>query len=397
MNDVEVAIVGGGPAGLVAAAALLRAAPGLAGRVVVLEKATYPREKLCAGGLGDRGWRVLGDLDLAVDVPHVPVAAIRLSTGRATMLGRPGGRIGRVVRRVQFDAALAEKVRSCGVRVEEGAGVRRLSAGPDGVTLETSRGPVSARVVVGADGVGSIVRRAMGLHAGALRAMVLEVDTPDGDGDPARDTLHFEASWPELPGYVWDFPTVVDGEPLWCRGVYALRARQGVVAGLPPVEVDLEGRLGAWLAGKGLDLAGCRRKRFGERGYEPRSVVVDGRLLLVGEAAGIDPISGEGIAQAIEGGARLGRFLADGDRGPVHLAGWQRVFSGSRLGRDLRVRAGLLGPVYSPRRALWERVLAGNDALLRAGCRHWAATPQPVGDVGAGLLRALGRLATGAA
>lgn len=382
----EVVIVGGGPAGLVTAAALLHHAPHLRGRVHVLEKARYPREKLCAGGLGDRGWRILEGLGIAPEVPHVPVSAIRLQTSQARMTGRPGPRIGRVVRRLEFDHALARMVQQKGVHVEEGVGVRGVHEDAEGVTLQTTDGPRRAAVVVGADGVGSRVRRSLGLHAGGLRAAVLEVDTPGAVDDPPRDTLHFDARWPRLPGYVWDFPTVVDGEPLMCRGIYVLRATAGAVDGLAPeqAEVDIEAALAAYVEAKGLDLASVRRKRFAERGWEPRTRVVEGRRLLVGEAAGIDPVSGEGIAQAIESGAAAGRFLAETPWVPEHLARWQARSSRSRLGWDLWVRNALLPQVYGAGRERVERALAGNETLLTAGCRHWAGLPQPPFEVAGG-------------
>jgi len=385
MSD-EVFIVGGGPAGLVTAASLVHHAPHLRGRVCVLEKARYPREKLCAGGLGDRGWRILEALGLAPDVPHVSVSAIRLQTSRARMTGRPGPRIGRVVRRLELDHALARKVQQTGVRIEEGVGVRGVQEDADGVTIQTTGGSRRAAVVVGADGVGSRVRRSLGLHAGGLRAAVLEVDTPGAADDPPRDTLHFDARWPSLPGYVWDFPTVVDGEPLVCRGIYVLRATAGAVDGLAPeqAEVDIEAALADYMEAKGLDLSAVRKKRFAERGWEPRTRVVEGRRLLVGEAAGIDPVSGEGIAQAIESGAAAGRFLAETPWTPGHLSRWQTRSSRSRLGWDLWVRNALLAQVYGAGRERVERALAGNETLLTAGCRHWAGLPQPLPEVAGG-------------
>jgi len=392
----DIVIVGGGPAGLVTAAALLRQDPSLRGRVRVLERDRYPREKLCAGGLGDRGWRILEALDIAPRVDHVRVSAIRLRTAHAEMLGRPGPPIGRVVRRLRFDHALALRVAALGVIIDEGTAVRSVEEDGDRVRVLTNQGELHAEVVVGADGVGSRVRRAMGLHAGGLRAAVLEVDTPAGDGDPPRDTLHFEARWPTLPGYIWDFPTIVDGQPLVCRGIYVLRARDGAVSGLAPAqgEVDLEAALAAYMADKGLDLAGCRKKRFAERGWEPRTVVVAGRRLLVGEAAGIDPITGEGIAQAIESGAAAGRFLAAGPRTPARLARWQRTADRGRLGWDLWVRNRLLAQLYGGGRPRAENALAGNDALLAAGCRHWAGLPQPAAALAAAGSRAAWRWVT---
>ena len=147
--------------------------------------------------------------------------------------------------------------------------------------------------------------------------------------------------------------------------------------------------------GAGVDLSQCRKKRFAERGWEPASRVVMGRRLLVGEAAGVDPISGEGIAQAVESGFNLGRFLSAGRFEVERLQRWQHGFSRSRLGWDLTIRRQLLRATYGQDRLRIERALAGNDALLEAGCRHWAGTPQrSLALAGAGL-RGLWGLARG--
>jgi flavin-dependent dehydrogenase len=299
-------------------------------------------------------------------------------------VARPG-HIGRVVRRVEFDAALADAARAAGVELREG--VKLLDATAEGRVI-TDQGELQAAAVVGADGVGSAVRRAMGLHAGLWRAMVLEVDTPPVAGDPDRDLIHFDARDRALAGYYWDFPTRVDGEALVCRGVYLLRPRSTGGTGLPADDsAELDRRLGAWLGEKGLSLQGLKKKRFAERGYAPREAVVDGRRLLVGEAAGIDPISGEGIAQAIEGGARLARLLAAWDGDPRGLRAWGPALRRGRLGLDLRARAAMVPWFYGQRRAALEAGFAGSPDLLHAGALHWAGRRAPLPALARGLLR----------
>lgn len=385
----DIVVVGGGPAGLTTAAALVRADPRLRARVVVLERAVYPREKICAGGIGDRGWRYLEQLDVAPTVPQVRIHGVSVCSTEGHLVQRPGP-IGRVVRRVEHDAALMERVRDLGVEVVDGVRVRQLHDHGDHVEVETSAGTLRAAVVVGADGVGSLVRRSMGLHAGDLRATVLEVDTAPTPHDLPRDLVHFDASDRRYAGYIWDFPSIVNGENTVCRGIYVLRPRTGSVADVPPDDgIDLEALLADYLDERGLDLQQVRRKRFAERGFVPREKVVCGRRILVGEAAGIDPISGEGIAQAIEGGARAGAFLASWDGTAAGLQGWQRRFSRSRLGWDLWVRSTGVSLFYGHRRSRLERAFAHAPALLEAGALHWGGDWPGVGRLARGMGSAL--------
>ena len=294
--------------------------------------------------------------------------------GRAGEVFASPGTIGRVIRRVEFDHALARAVRARGVELRDGVGVESVRDEGEGATLHTSEGPLRARVVVGCDGVGSVVRRSMGLGRGALHAQVIEVDTEATAGDRPRSLLHFDATEPRIHGYAWDFPTVVGGRELVCRGLYHLKTSGDDRHDGP----DLAALLAERLRVQGVDPSRCRNKRYAERGVEPAADLARGRRMLVGEAAGIDPVTGEGIAQAIEYGVLAGRFLARalraGDVGSL-VDGWQREVDRSRLARDLRIRNRLMGLYYGPARAEVETFLAESPDALFVGGQHFAAQP----------------------
>jgi flavin-dependent dehydrogenase len=382
--DFDVAIVGAGPAGSTTALALLHARPELRGRIVLLEKARFPREKPCAGALGARGDALLRQLEVEVDVPSARVDGILLLGAEGEASASPGG-IGRVVRRVEFDHVLARTAASRGIELRDGVRVDDVrDEGAAGAVVETSAGPLRARVVVGCDGVGSLVRKKLGQGPGRLRAQVVEVDTEAVPGDRDRSLLVFDASDRSLSGYAWDFPTVVDGRPLVCRGVYRLK-----IDGEADDGVDVATKLDARLRAQGVDPATCKNKRYAERGFESTTRVAGGAVMLAGEAAGIDPVTGEGIAQAIEYGVLAGRFLAPKLEGEaaVSVDEWGRAFSRSRLARDLRIRARFVRLFYGPDRAEVERFLTGSPDPLLVGCQHFAAQPHDwikVGEVVAG-------------
>jgi len=366
-------IVGGGPAGAATALFLCHLAPALRDRIVVIDKATFPRDKICAGAVAMRAERLLGSIGVRVAVPSVPAAGLRVTAScgtRATRLGGPP--IARVVRRIEYDAALLDQLRERQIEVRDGVTLRTLDRRAGSVLLSTSQGALSAQVVVGADGVGSTVRRQLGLPAGRYHAQAVEVDTAWTAADRDSDLLCFDMVDDGLVGYAWDFPTVVAGEPMACRGIYRLSRGMPAPqrrAGRRPL--DLSELLRQRLQRAGIDPTPLPLRRFAERGlalHEPCGV---SRALLVGEAAGIDPVLGEGIAQAIQYGKTAGEYLAArmGQR-DYRFGDYRAAVMRARVGVDLRIRAAMVPFIYGRTRRWAERWMVASRHLGVAGASY---------------------------
>jgi menaquinone-9 beta-reductase len=369
VEQVEVAIVGGGPAGISAALFLAHAAPELTDRIVVLEKEHYPREKYCAGGVGARADNLLGSIGVQIDVPSVPLNGIAYrAAGQERVVRDPvGGPIGRVVRRIEFDHELARTAVRRGIRVLEGARVLGVRVSPEGVELESACGALRARAIVAADGVASVVRRELGIGAGCYQAQALELDTEPVASDVDRDLMLFDISRRSLTGYYWDFPTIVGGRELVCRGVYLLR-RSG--EGSP---VEIQSILAAELDARGLELSRYKKKRYAERGFDLHAPLSRPRVLLIGEAAGIDPVTGEGIAQAVQYGAVAGSYLARKLRArDLTFGDWRDEVMTTMIGHDLAVRTLGVEAFYGAHRPHVERFLLDTPEFVRLGIQHFA-------------------------
>ncbi len=211
------------------------------------------------------------------------------------------------------------------------------------------------------------MRRQAGFAQSELKAQVVELDTEGVPQDLPRDTVVFDFDDRGLNGYTWDFPTQVDGVPLVCRGAYVIR-------NLGPD--DARARIAAYLTARGLDPKRYRHKQFAERGFEPGAEISAPRVLLVGEAAGIDIATGEGIGQAIEYGAVAGPYLARAfaaDR--LRFSDWQSTVHGHHLGRQLRIRHACYRWFFGPKRPTVERVMPTLPALFQVAIQDFAGVP----------------------
>jgi len=177
----DILILGGGPSGLSTALHLVQIAPHLTNRILILEKAHYPRPKLCAGGLTADAEIILQRLGLDVsEVPHVDASAAHLDfAGKGLTISLPKTHALRIIRRNEFDAWLAQKARDKGIEIKEDVTVKNVQPQDDCVIVETDAGSFTAQILVGADGSNGITRRCILPNESIHTARVLEVITPE--------------------------------------------------------------------------------------------------------------------------------------------------------------------------------------------------------------------------
>jgi len=332
--DTDVVVVGAGPAGT--AAAITAAARGLA--VVCVDKAGFPRDKTCGDGLTANALRLLERLGLGreafatTDPMFLRDTVLVSPSGRRVPLPMPRGRgeYAAVVARRQLDAALVALARDRGVDVREGEEVTKVAVHDDSVEVATTNERWRARYLIAADGHWSPVRR------------LCEPGTPRDLGewhavrqyfagvDATRLWVTFERDL--LPGYAWVFPMPGGRANVGYGVLRDDRGGTGTTRGrdLKALWPDLLDRpLMREILGPDAVAAEPVRAWPIPTRYEPDRLAHGRRVLFAGDAAGVvDPMTGEGIAQAIETGMLAAEAVATG-------ADYRRLVHRT-LGRDLR-------------------------------------------------------------
>jgi flavin-dependent dehydrogenase len=158
----DVAVVGAGPAGGIAACVAAEAGA----RVVLLDRASIPRYKTCGGGLIGTTQRLASEyIGLSGHVSaRVQAATVTLDGSRSFTRRAPDGDLLEMVNRDEFDAALVRAAQGVGVELRQRTAVRGLAETEDRVVLQTSDGSVAARVVIGADGSAGRVGNYVGVR-----------------------------------------------------------------------------------------------------------------------------------------------------------------------------------------------------------------------------------------
>jgi len=346
IEQVDVLIIGCGPAGASTALHLVRYDPAWAGRIVMVDQAIHPREKLCGGGVTHIGHNILARLGLRFEPPHLKIREVCLVyRGRSVSLR--GAPVLRIVRRDEFDHWLIRIAERLGVCVRQGDAQRvvQVRQVDKYVEVATPRGVFHARIVVAADGARSFVRRALKWEGESHVARLLEVLTPETRQAPEfREGVaefDFTPMGNGLQGYTWHFPSIASGQPCMNRGVFDSRARP------ERARADLKQILRESLSQRGCDLGEYELKGHPLRWWDRNVRFARPRVLLVGDAAGTDPLLGEGISFALGYGEVAAAAIADAfQRRDFSLATYADRLLAHPLFRQLDTRTRLARLLY---------------------------------------------------
>jgi geranylgeranyl reductase family protein len=382
-------VVGAGPAGSTAAYRLARAEA----RVLLLDKARFPRDKPCGGGLTLRAVRQLPEgLDIEPVVEHV-VDRMELRLRYGASFARGGSRpLILMTQRRRLDHHLAEQAAAAGADFRDGVKVSEPEVGAGGVSALVNGRRVEADMLVGADGVNGITARTLELGAGTVHGVAFEGNVRYG---PVSEEYYKGLAAIELGvvpgGYGWVFPKgdhVNVGVGGWeSEGPRLREYLREYCRRLGIDEAEVESLRGHRLPLRGAGTPAAR-----------------GRALLVGDAAGlVDPLSGDGMYEAFVSSrlaAEVGLDLLAGRcesleayshaladaLGRLHSASWGAKIALDRFPR-LTFALGRIPPAWG----VVERLLCGDigypgaerSRLARIPLRAIEALAKAAGDPGA--------------
>lgn len=302
-------ISGAGPAGISTWLHLHKYAPRLAEHSLVIDKAVFPRHKVCAGGVGAWSPEIFARLEIDFDIPSLFVSSVEFRYGNETYtLYQPNSF--RIVQRIEFDHDLLKIALARGLEFHEGEAFIDAISERGGLVVRTSRGEYRVKALVGADGALSSVRRKMMPPTKPHLATTLQVCAEansrfDTEFDEEKIVLDLTPIQQGLQGYVWHVPCVREGVPSIAHGIGDFR----IYPDRP--RVNMKDILLRELRSRGIHPSSRCWSGSPIRWASGEDTVSRPNVLLVGDAAGIEPAFGGGIHISLSYGEVASKAIAD--------------------------------------------------------------------------------------
>ena len=309
--DAAVIVAGAGPAGAVAARTLATAGID----TLLVDRAAFPRNKPCGGGLTVRARRRFPWLDAVLaEIDVHAVAALHLeSPDRSLLRIESPDPVGLLVRRVEFDHALVRAAQAAGARLRERFEITQASEDADGVTLQSRTGErLRAPLVVAADGVHSVIAKRLGVNTrwptSSLAIDMMEETPVETLRTPQPGVAWVSYAYQGLDGYAYIFPKTHHVN----IGIGCLLSHfKGEMPGRP---YEMQSKLV-----DSLVQSGALEGRSDRNNFTPYLIPVGGplrpahrgRVLFAGDAGGfVNGFTAEGIYYAMIVGELAGRAFA---------------------------------------------------------------------------------------
>ena len=307
VTDYDIMIVGGGPAGTSTWLHLHKYAPDLVERTILIDKETFPRDKICGGGLGGWSEYILSDLEIDIDIPSLLVSDLEIRYMEKSKILHEKNCF-RMIRRKEFDNLLVKNALKRGLHLHQNEEFIDIQYKDKSVIVETNKNKYLVKSLIGADGSLSAVRRKMNLSNKPHLAPTLEIFAPvnckyDLEYEQKKITLDFTPIDQGIQGYIWHLPHIINDHPYMSHGIADLQFQK------VKKQTSMKELFAKELKKRNLKIEQKKWLSHPIRCFSEINEISKPNILLVGDAAGIEPVTGGGIHFALSYGKVAAKTL----------------------------------------------------------------------------------------
>ena len=367
-NEYDLMIVGSGPAGVSTWLYLNKYRPELASHTLIIEKEKHPREKLCGGALQNSFInKFLNDVHISLTIPKVEIDSIQVKLEDNGFSFNQNAFIS-IIERSRFDHFLVDIARKRGAKIIENVAFLNYTK-DNGLNVYTSNGNYLVKILVGADGALSKVRKSIPSPSKISYAKTLEVFSPvNPDVDYEFDKKSIVMDWSciktGIQGYVWHFPCIINGEPYLNHGIYNSRIHQSFKSDLTTV-------FHKELINRNISIPRSSWKSHPIPFYKDTKVLGDDNIILVGDAAGIEPLIGGGIhLSLLYGDVAAQTIISAFENEDFSLHDYTKRFNNHVVGKFINNSLIMAKKVYSGKIDLLETIKNNLEILANFGQKN---------------------------
>ncbi|MCJ7571220.1 MAG: FAD-dependent monooxygenase [Candidatus Thermoplasmatota archaeon] len=308
-NDYDIMIVGAGPAGISTWLHLHKYAPELASRTIVIEKEKFPRDKICGGGIGGWSEYILKNLNINLDLPKINISDLEfIYSEKKYILHQPN--CFKMIQRIDFDHALVKTGVNRGLILHENEMFLSFTRKNNKLIIKTNKGTYNVKVLIGADGALSKVRKSMNLSNKPHIASTLEIFSPvntqfDDEYEKKKIVIDLTYIDEDLQGYIWHVPHIKESKPYMGHGMANFHIHKN------KPKANMIKIFNQVLNSRNIAINQKNWLSHPIRWYSKEDTISKPNILLVGDAVGIEPAFGGGIHFALSYGELSAKIIID--------------------------------------------------------------------------------------